>query len=337
VAIGSISDVLGSSMGAICAIALALSGAGIWSIVAQVLVAYGVRTLIAIFAAPVKPSFYFSLRELRPHLSVGGSIIGTKLVDTGDRAIENVLIGRGLGSAFLGSFSLANQVARFLSESVLNTLWLTLYVQALRSDDDVARFQSYKKLVRVAALILCPAATLMSVEADDLIVLLLGSAWKGMSPLFQLLLLSCAITTMGTLGTAVLYAKGRSSIQLRITAEVAVIRIMSVMLAPWTGLWTLWLGLPIANLYTFWRSTNAACKSINGSPTVLIAPILAPGACAVVAGLACWAATRVLHTSMLLIIIEVASCFALYLLLLFTVDRKHVVTDVTELVQLMRG
>src|SRR5262249_30533612 len=156
----------------------------------------------------------------------------------------------------------ANQIPRFLTEAVLAALWVNLYVKALRADTNAAaQFHAYQKLARLGALVLFPSATLIAAQAPNLIALLLGPKWADMSPLFELLLLASAVTTIGTLGSAILYAQGRTAIQLRITVEAVLIRIVSVLLAPWFGLWVLWVGLPAASLYTLARNLIAACRA----------------------------------------------------------------------------
>lgn len=334
--IGPIGDILGNVAGAICAIALAVFGAGVWSMVAQSLVTYVIRLIVIFAGAPIFPKFKFSLFELRSHLTVGSAIVGIKLVDTGGRAIENTLIGRSFGASFLGSFSLAYQIPRFVCDALINPLWLTLYVQALRSDDE-GRFQIYEKFARMAALILFPVATLGAAEADTLIELFLGRSWVAMSPLFQLFLLTYAFSAPVTLGSAILYAKGKTSIQLHITSEVAAIRIASVVLAPWTGMWSVWAGLPAANVYAGWRGVIAYCRSVDRPPTTLIKPLLIPGACAIGAGFVCWGTAGPLRGNFITVFLEIIGSFSLYLLLLILLDRQRLLNDLADLYQVILG
>jgi O-antigen/teichoic acid export membrane protein len=328
--LGAVSDIISNSVGAISAIVLALSGAGVWSLVAQSLITYTVRLLIIFGNEPFFPQFKLSFTELRSHATIGGAIVGNKLVDIGDRAVENALVGRNFGASFLGSFSLAYQIARFLGDAVMNPLWLALYVQALHMNDR-QRFDAYCKFSRLAALVLFPAAAMGAAETHSLIQILLGPGWSAISPLFQLLLISYCATVIGALGNAILYAKGQTSVQLRITTEMALIRIVSVLCASWIGVWVLWLGLPAANAYGCCRGVIAACRSVNGGPKKLIAPLSIPTACAIVAGLICFGMAKLIQGGFGLLLLEVATTFCLYLLLLIVLDHSRLLQDLADL------
>jgi O-antigen/teichoic acid export membrane protein len=334
--VGPISDILSSVTSSICGIGLAVSGAGVWSMVASTLVAFTIRAIVLLASAPIFPKFRFSLPELRSHLTIGGAIMGIKLVDTGDRAVENALIGRSFGAGYLGVFSLAYQIPRFVCDALLNPLWLTLYVHALQADDE-GRFQTYGKFARIAALILFPVATLGAAEANAVINIFLGASWLGMSPLFQLVLLTYAFSAAGSLGSALLYAKGRPAIQLRITSEAAAIRIASVMLAPWTGMPAVWLGLSAANLYAGCRGVFASCRSVYRPPAALVKPLLIPGACAICVGLVCWTATQFVQSSLIDLFLEVGASFSLYLVLLILLDRQQLLSDLVDMRRIFSG
>ena len=113
--VGPIGDVLGNLAGAGCAIMLALHHAGAWSLVAQTSVIYVIRCLMI-------PRLHFSYTELTTHLVMGGTIIGGKLVDSGDKSAENELMGRNFGASELGIYSIANQIPNLLSGAISNSL-----------------------------------------------------------------------------------------------------------------------------------------------------------------------------------------------------------------------
>jgi O-antigen/teichoic acid export membrane protein len=337
IAVAPIGDIVGNIVGAICALALALAGMGVWSLVAQALATYVVRSLFAITLGWFKPKLGVSLSKLQSHVWVGGAIVGNKLTENGSKVVENTLIGRMLGGPYLGSFSLANQVPRFLAESALNALWLNLYVQALHAESDDSRFRAYKRLSRIIGLGLFPIAALIFAESEPLIQIFLGSAWADMSPLFQLLLVSYSISTIGILGSALTYAKGLTALQLRVTVETAVLRFLVIVSVRWFGVHVLLIGLPLANIFLFWRSLTVSCRIVEGNIVQILAPLLAPAACATVAGAVCWITVQLVPQNLAVLAAVFIGSSAFYVVLLLLVDKKRFVEDLREFRQMMQG
>jgi len=331
--VGPIGDMLATAVGACIAVVLALRGAGAWSLVGQTLVMFIIRTVVAVVAAPVAPHFYFSFRGLRDHLAMGGSVVGIKLSDTGDRMIENSVVSRSFGSAVLGSFSFAIQIVRFACESLSNALWAALYIRSVHRQSAEERHRDYLMVFRVIAVLLFPAACIGAGAARNIVVLLLGAKWSGAVPLIQFYLPSYAICVAGALGSAVLYAGGRSAIQLRINAEAAALRIAGVMMVYWTGMTVFAVWIAVTNLYNFSRSVQAICKYLGSNPRTVYGAGARPLGCAVAAGFFCYVAVQWVHTDLLSTGIVVGIGCVLYLLLLAITDRDAFRRDCAALMK----
>ena len=268
--VGAICDVVGNVAGAGCAIALAVHGAGAWSLVAQTTVIYFIRALVFNIAAPMLPRLHLSLRDLTPHLMIGGAIIGSKLVDTADKSIENAIIGRNFGAGRLGAFSIANQIPAFLCGSVSNALWAALYTQTIRTTDEEEVLRNYRNMIRVMALLLFPMAALAAAEGQQLIALLLGNRWGATSPMLEVFLITTTLSSTGILGQAILVARGKASVLFRITAETAAMRVLVVCASPWIGMEGLIAGLAAAAIYTCWRSFASICRAMRISMASIV-------------------------------------------------------------------
>lgn len=334
--IAPLGDALGGLVGAACAIFLALHHAGAWSLVAQSFVTYLIRFLVATVAAPVIPRFHLSFSELSPHLMMGGTIVGGKLADAGDRSIENALMGRNFGSIELGAFSLANQISRFINESVSNALWATLYAQTIGALSDEEVRNNYRNIVRLLALLLFPIAALAAAQGDQLVKLLLGDRWSAVSPMLQVLLISGALSIVGTLGNAVLYAKGLARVLFRVTIETAAIRIVFVTIAPWTGIDGLIAGLAASYCYMFWRSLSQVCSILHVRYANVFEQVRWPALSAAIVGALCALASRSSNQGIFPMMISLFLSFLAYFLLLLLFERKKVLDDFGRLTRILR-
>ena len=335
--VNSAGEALGNVVGAAVAITMAWRGVGTWSLVAQTLLTYGIRTSFIVAAAPFRPALHFSLRDLYPHLAMGGSIIGTRLADTGGRTGETTLISRLVGTGFVGAYSFANQAPRFICESVSNALWSLLYAHALSAEDDAASLRVYGLVLRLLGLTVFPVVALIAAEARPLVHILLGDKWLPAVLLFQVLLVTLALNVAGGLGGALLYAKGRSGIQLSIMVESVLLRLGCAASVPWIGITGMTIGFGLANVYVCGRGLIAVSRFFRISPVPFLASIAGPAAVSIMAGVACWVIGRHLPEGITYVALDMAACFAVFVLVLVPVERRRLSQEFGMLRKLVRA
>ena len=329
--VNSIGETLGNIIGAIAAIVLAWRGAGAWSLVAQTLLTYAIRTGFIMVAAPFMPKLHFALVDLRAHLAVGGSILGARLANTGGRTLESVLIARLVGTYFLGAYSFANQAPRFICESVSNALWAALYAQAVQPENEARAVRSYSIVLRVFSLLVFPVAVLIAVDAHRLVLGLLGTRWLSAVFILRVLLVSYALNIAGGFGSALLYAKGRSGIQLRITLEAVFIRLASVAIIPWVGITGMAIGFGIANLEVFLRGTYAVSRHFPLPLRAQFRLMAGPAIASVLVGGLSLVLAAHLPSGIFFTIGNMAGCFALYALILGVTEYRMMAADLRAL------
>jgi PST family polysaccharide transporter len=263
--------------------------------------------------------------------------VGIKLTDSGDRAIENSVFGKEFGAAALGSFGFAIQVSRFVCEAFSNAFWSALYIKTLRSGNDAETRMTYLRLLRLSGFVLFPIGAIMAVETPRIVPLILGPRWNDAILFIQFFLPTYAIAVTGTLGSAILYARGKSAVQLRITLETVGIRIAAVAVASWTGIGIFALCLGLSNIYTFGRSVSAAAREIEMPVSSLTAPLVRPAICAGLAALVCLGGELLLPASIGEIVLMTLLCAVAYLGLLLLIDKDALLKDIFDVINSIRG
>jgi O-antigen/teichoic acid export membrane protein len=342
IGVGSILDLVGNLAGVATAIGLALAGAGVWSLVAQQIVFWSLKALLSNVMAPFLPRPRFTPKYLHDHLKIGGLILSGKLLDAGGRTVEASLISRNLGAEFLGAYTFANQLPRFLSEAVGNSLWSMLYSYALRTENLDSMVRVYRLALRIFALLVFPGVVIISVLAQPLVDGILGPRWESAITILRVLLITQAFNALGGIGNAVLYARGQAKIPFRISVEGVLLRVGAVSAAPWIGFNWMSVTLGAIDLDLGSRSIYAASRERECRPLATLASISMPAVASGLSGLVCWglASNRVALLGLAGFaetVVHATAGAGVYLLLLFVFDRRRTLGDVITVYKLIRG
>lgn len=163
-------------------IPLALTDAGVWSLVAAFLAQASVNSLLLHCAArhAMKPLFAWPDRSIT---TFGGTIIANNIVNWGHSNLDN-LAASGLGSSALGLYGRGCNFAYQPVTTVVNGLQSVLL-------SSTARIQERKELMRdltlavvgIAFGVLGPAYAVLAFLPDTMIIGLYGDKWVGVIPL----------------------------------------------------------------------------------------------------------------------------------------------------------
>ena len=161
-------------------IPLALAGAGAWSLVAGQ-VAMAVVQLILVWAfAPMRPSVrnarFAVLREL---LRYGRHVGAANVIMYGTASAEGMVVGRQLGTASLGNFSVAGRFASMPVTVLGNIVGRGVFAAMARLQDDLAACRRiWLENLQRLALVAIPAAIGLTFVAEPFVIGVLGEKWR---------------------------------------------------------------------------------------------------------------------------------------------------------------
>jgi O-antigen/teichoic acid export membrane protein len=211
VRVGS-STLVGGGVG----VALAAAGAGAWALIVQQLAIAVISTALLWLSMPWRPRLVFSGRSLRDLGSFGGRIFGVRIADYVRVNGDKLLIGRVLGSAPLGAYSVAFNILLAPVSRFLLAVTDTLFPALSRLQDETERMASvWLRVNRVVAATFVPALLGLAVVAPDFVAVALGARWDDVALLLQIMALGVIAQALSMLGADVLKALGRASELLR--------------------------------------------------------------------------------------------------------------------------
>jgi O-antigen/teichoic acid export membrane protein len=334
--VGAIADLVATVVGAGLGIFLAVRGCGAWALVGQYVATFALRAFIVNAVAFELPSFTFDFGLLRPHFLMGGSIVGIKLSDYFGRMMENVLISSMLGANTLGIYGFANQIPRFVCESASNPFWAILYIQAVHKPLD-AVVRVYYQFCRALGIVLFPTTMLAAVTSSPIIALCLGTAWHSAALPLSIILVTSTVQIFGGLAGALLYAKGRGDLLLRLGVGLTVGRVLAVLTAGWLGLTGVAAMLGVINVAYGLVAVIGPARAIGVSPRLLLSGLRVPLGCAGLSAAACSILLNMFGSEAAGLIIALLVSFVLYVGLLAILEHRRLISDIEAIRVLLRG
>jgi PST family polysaccharide transporter len=194
-------QVVGSLTGAAGAIAMAIVGFGVWSLVVQPLVGSTVTLLLMWSSASWWPRFVFSWPSIRQLVHFSAGVLGANILNYANRRSDDLLIGKFLGSGPLGYYSLAYQLMLYPLTQVSSVIVRVLFPTLSQLQDDLGRFRSiYLEAVSAIAMVTFPMMLGLLAISHDFIVIVFGEKWL---PMELVLKIFCVIGLLQSVGTTV--------------------------------------------------------------------------------------------------------------------------------------
>jgi PST family polysaccharide transporter len=204
----------GLTKGAV-AIALALAGAGAWSLIVGQLAGALCQSVVFWIVYPWRPSFVISRAHLRPMLSFGLGIVAVGLLGQGAGNFDYLVVGAKLGAVALGVYYLAFRLPELVILSgfkVANDVLFPFYARLKEGEVDGADElrRGYLETVRLGSMVAFPAAFGMAALALPLVLTLYGEEWRDAAEPLALISIWAGLASLASMPGAVFKALGRS-------------------------------------------------------------------------------------------------------------------------------
>ena len=197
--------------GAIVGISMALSGAGVWSLVFQTLTNVTLTTILLWLSSPWRPTWEFHWRDVKSISSYSLNLIGFNIFNYFVRNADYLLIGRYLGAQDLGYYTLAYRILLFPLQNISAVIGRVMFPAYSSIQHDNRRFCFvYLKIAATIAFITFPMMMGVLVLAEPFIVTVFGDNWQPVILLVMILAPVGLLQSIGTTTGAIYQAKGRT-------------------------------------------------------------------------------------------------------------------------------
>jgi O-antigen/teichoic acid export membrane protein len=192
-------------------IGLALAGAGVWSLVVGYVAGNVVMTVALWLLVPWRPRRPRALHHLRKLISFGGYVTGTTVMAAFLAQFDNLVVGRALGAAQLGFYSIATKVPYMLILSIAMVAGQVLFPAFATLDEDTLR-RGLIAAYRYVAVVVLPLGVFLIVLAKPVISAVFGARWEDAVAAAQVLCLWAMMSPISMVSGNGFMSRGRASL-----------------------------------------------------------------------------------------------------------------------------
>ncbi|MCS6992672.1 MAG: lipopolysaccharide biosynthesis protein [Anaerolineales bacterium] len=232
-----IPDMTNTVVKGILSLWLAFSGLGVWALVFGQLAGAAASALAAWMVKPWRPRLRVNLPLARQLAQFGASVTGVDILTVFVDNLSYLIIGRLLGVAALGVFSISYRLPEML---IVGNLWLIASVlfpafSSIQDKPDELR-RGFLVSIRLVQLIVMPLCLGLFVAAEPIVRVFFGEQWLETIPLLRILSLYALIYSIGYHAGDVYKAIGRPDILFKLNIMSAAILVPALVVGSQFGL-----------------------------------------------------------------------------------------------------
>ncbi|MDB4387476.1 lipopolysaccharide biosynthesis protein [Akkermansiaceae bacterium] len=269
--------IAGALVGFAVSVTLAYKGLSYWSLVWGNLCGALVTTALLIKLSPFRPGMMSKGTGIREMLKFGANITAFDFVNYFHRNLDNLLIGRFIGSEALGIYSRAYSLLMLPLNTIRGPINAVGFPALSRLQNNPEQFRNYSRsITSIIAFFSMPLVAFLGVSAGWIIPLVLGPGWDQSIEVFSILAIAAFLQPVSSMRGQVMLSMGRGDRYLRWGVANAIITSISFLVGINWGLNGLAMAYAIANTVIFYPSIRYAFYGTPIRQSDFFVPLLRP-------------------------------------------------------------
>ncbi|MGN9056331.1 lipopolysaccharide biosynthesis protein [Bariatricus sp. HCP28S3_A7] len=260
------STIIGTIGSAAVGIIMAVSGFGIWALVAQYLFNSFCDTMVLWFTVKWRPKAVFSVTRLKPMFRYGLNIILSNLLYNFCNELSNIIIGKVYSSQDLAYYSKGKQLPNLIVVNINTAISGVLFPVLSKHQEERERLlQMTRRSIKVSSYVLSPLLLGLMVTAKPVVRLLLTDKWLPCVPFLQLYCLFYLLQPMQTANLEAIKAIGRSDLYFRMEVIKRSVAIIVLLISVRYGVYAIAVGNVVASFIRSFVNATPNKKLLNYS------------------------------------------------------------------------
>ncbi|TDP74618.1 lipopolysaccharide biosynthesis protein [Roseateles toxinivorans] len=230
-------EMIAAFVASVLSLILALSGAGVWALVAVVVINPAIRVALLAYWLPwiIRPAFRF--QDIRHLIGYGSVVLAGSVMAVLSARVITLLAGPKLGAEMMGVYAVATVFSLLPMSKMMPIVNQTLYPAFAQSKHDAAGIERFLlKSVSLTALIIFPLTIGMACVAASIVPLVFGKQWGSVIQPLAILCLLMPVKLMGELFSLPINATGKAKYTAKIQLFGLIVSASGVLYAAEFGL-----------------------------------------------------------------------------------------------------
>jgi O-antigen/teichoic acid export membrane protein len=191
-------DIISLVASIVTGIVMALNKAGYWALIGSTIAFAATGMVLAWVLCGWRPGLPVRGVGVRSLVVFGGNLTVFNMLNYFARNLDNILIGRYWGAVPLALYSRAYDLLMLPLQQVNGPVSSVAIPALSRLQNQPEKYERfYLKTVKVIAYVTMPLVGIMAVLSKEIIPLLLGQQWVGVSPIFMVLAIAALFQSVG--------------------------------------------------------------------------------------------------------------------------------------------
>ncbi len=209
------STIVGTLISAAIGIGMAMSGFGVWALVAQQMINAVAGTALLFVTTRFKILWTFSTKSFKELFGYGWKIFVTSIISVLYDEINPIIVGLKFSAVDLSFYTKGKSFPSLLNSTIGNTLSTVLFPVISKVQDDMEAVLSItRKYIRMASYLIFPLMCGFFAVSESFVRLLLTEKWMSATPYIQIFCISYMFDIIQVGNLQAIKAIGRSDISL---------------------------------------------------------------------------------------------------------------------------
>lgn len=325
-------SIIASISSGVIGIGMALTGFGVWSLVAQQISRQLLNTVFLWIFNKWLPKLEFSIKSFKELFGFGWKLLVSGLINTIWREIYLVVIGKVYSPSALGQYTRAKQFTDIFSSNLTSVIQRVSYPVLSSIQDENERLkQAYKKVIKSTMFMAFVLMLGLAAIAKPMVLVLIGEKWLPSVEFLQIICFSAMLYPLHAINLNMLQVKGRSDLFLILEIVKKIIAVGPVLLGIFIGIKAMLWGSVFTGFIALYLNAYYSGRDLNYGILEQIKDILPSFLIAITMAAIVWAISFINISPFILLPIQLIVGF----LIIFVIGEKTKMNEYIELKEII--